>query len=113
MDRKELREMVKRLEKDTKHFSDIEVEETDTGDDVIFDFTRFSQDDMETVTKRLKVHRFPSVFPDGSPIPVMGGKVIVTELVKCPTCEAETWKNVSKEIGTIMQGVDVRGWSGA
>lgn len=80
------------------------------GDTVFFTYKRLSLEEMGEATKRLKLHRFPDTI-DGEPTPeMMKGKVVASEAKKCPTCGHETWKNITKELGAVLQGIPVHGW---
>jgi len=112
----EFSQIVERLRRDTEHFSNIEVIEHEKrddghfGDDVIFDMKYVSLDELGEIKKRLKIHRFPEKFPDDSRVFTFGGKVIISELKKCPTCGHEEWKNVTREVGAKLLGGSVSGW---
>jgi len=121
VNRQQFLDMVERLRKDTEHCTNIEVtegedpfqEDSDAelmGDQVIFDIKYVSLDELGVITKKLKIHRFPEKFTDGNPIPVLGGKIVISELEKCPTCGHEKWKNVTREVQIKMLGGMVAGW---
>ena len=113
MNHKEFEEMVERLRANTKTFSNIETEITEEGTDrVTFDYKYASVEQMDIVKKRLRIARFPDAFPDGSPTtPMMKGKITICEIKKCSECGQEVIKNVTRELGALLQGVPVKGWT--
>jgi len=112
MNHKDFEEMIKRLQANTKNFSNIETEVTEEGvDRVVFDIEYPSMDELDMVQKKLRIARFPEAFSDGTPIsPIMAGKITICEYKTCLTCRHSEWKNVTKEIQIKLLGGIVPGW---
>ena len=111
MNHQEFEAVVKRLQKDTDHFSNITAEVVDGCDEAKFDMQYISLDEMDRVKKTLKIRRMPLTDSEGDPVPaILAGKIIITELQKCPTCSHEKWKNVTRQVGAKLLGGSVVGW---
>lgn len=112
MEKQDFDVMVERL-KTSESYEVLRVESDEHGDEVEFKLTYFDRLEVDRVTRHLVMRRMAvpediKKDPEAErAVDLFDGKVIFSEVKICPTCGHRTFRNVTKQMGAMLQGLEV------